>query len=147
MTSPKHFALPRGGVFEKRRVLRAVDGVDLDVARGETVGLVGESGCGKSTLARLIMRLHEPTAGSIVLEGRDITHASAAEMRPLRRRMQMIFQDPYGSLNPRMKVGEILAGPLRLHGLATSNAAARVRVAELLDLVGLPRRLRRALSA
>jgi peptide/nickel transport system ATP-binding protein len=134
----KHFVLPRGGVFEPRRVLRAVDGVDLDVARGETVGLVGESGCGKSTLARLIMRLHEPTSGSIRLEGRDITHASAAALRPTRRRMQMIFQDPYGSLNPRMKIGEILSGPLRLHGIARSDAAARTRVLELLDLVGLP---------
>ena len=134
----KHFVMPRSGLLEKRRVLRAVDGVDLDVSRGETVGLVGESGCGKSTLARLVMRLHEPSAGTIRLEGRDITRASAAELRPLRRRMQMIFQDPYGSLNPRMKVGAILGGPLRLHGIAESDAAARVRVTELLDLVGLP---------
>ncbi|HEX3349747.1 MAG TPA: ABC transporter ATP-binding protein [Acetobacteraceae bacterium] len=134
----KHFRLPRDGVFGKTRVLRAVDGVDLDVAKGETVGLVGESGCGKSTLARLVTRLHEPTAGRIVFDGRDITHASISEMRPLRRRMQMIFQDPYASLNPRMPVREILSGPLRLHGIVKGDAAARQRVAELLDLVGLP---------
>ena len=134
----KHFRLPRDGMFGRARVLRAVDGVDLDVARGETVGLVGESGCGKSTLARLVTRLHEPTAGEIVFDGRDITHASISEMRPLRRRMQMIFQDPYASLNPRMPVREILAGPLRLHGIAAGEAAVRHRVAELLDLVGLP---------
>ncbi len=130
----KHFVLPRDSLFTPKRVLRAVDGVDLEVFRGETVGLVGESGCGKSTLARLIVRLHTPTAGSIAFEGQDITRASMAEMQPLRRRMQMIFQDPYASLNPRMTVGDILAGPLVLHGLASDPAA---RVAELLDLVGL----------
>ena len=134
----KHFELPTEGWFAPARVLRAVDGVDLDVMRGETVGLVGESGCGKSTLARLVTRLHEPTGGRIVFSGVDITRASIAEMRPLRRRMQMIFQDPYGSLNPRMSVGEILAGPLRLHEIAATDAAARIRVDELLDLVGLP---------
>jgi len=121
----KHFELPRDAFLEPRRILRAVDGVDFDVLPGETVGLVGESGCGKSTLARVVMRL-------------DITHLSQAELRPLRRRMQMIFQDPYGSLNPRMTVGEILGGPLRLHGLVPQGGSARVRVQELLDLVGLP---------
>jgi peptide/nickel transport system ATP-binding protein len=128
----KHFALPAG-------VLRAVDGVDLTVMRGETVGLVGESGCGKSTLARLVTRLHEPTAGSIRFDGVDISHATQAAIRPLRRRLQMIFQDPYASLNPRMRVGEILAGPLLLHGIVANTVAAAGRVAELLDLVGLPR--------
>ena len=134
----KHFSLPSAGMFSPRRVLRAVDGVDLQVARGETVGLVGESGCGKSTLARLIARLHEPTGGSIVVYGQDITHATQEKIRPLRRRMQMIFQDPYASLNPRMRVGRILADPLRLHGIVDDEAAARERVGELLDLVGLP---------
>jgi peptide/nickel transport system ATP-binding protein len=121
----KHFPLPKEAFFERQRVLRAV-------------GLVGESGCGKSTLARLVTRLHEPTAGKVVFAGTDITHASQAAIRPLRRRLQMIFQDPYASLNPRMTIGEILAGPLILHGIAADAAAARTRVAELLDLVGLP---------
>ncbi|HEX3953510.1 MAG TPA: ABC transporter ATP-binding protein [Stellaceae bacterium] len=134
----KHFTLPRENFLEKHRVLRALDGVDLDVFAGETVGLVGESGCGKSTLARLVVRLEEPTAGRILFDGQDISHAPQSAIRPLRRRMQMIFQDPYASLNPRMTVGQILAGPLRLHGLAGSAAAARERVGELLNLVGLP---------
>ncbi|MBV9785591.1 MAG: ATP-binding cassette domain-containing protein [Acidisphaera sp.] len=136
----KHFLLAKDSLFAAPRVLRAVDGVDLEVARGETLGVVGESGCGKSTLARLITRLHEPTSGSIVFDGTDITHATPAQIRPLRRRMQMIFQDPYASLNPRMSVGEILTGPLKLHGIAADEAAARRRVLELLSLVGLPAR-------
>jgi peptide/nickel transport system ATP-binding protein len=135
----KHFPLPRENFLEQRRALRALDGVSLEVFPGETIGLVGESGCGKSTLARLVMRLDEPTAGSIVFDGQDISHASQSAIRPLRRRMQMIFQDPYASLNPRMTVQEILAGPLRLHGLAHSATEARAQVAELLQLVGLPR--------
>jgi peptide/nickel transport system ATP-binding protein len=134
----KHFELPRENFLEPHRMLRAVDGVDLAVFPGETVGLVGESGCGKSTIARLVMRLEEPTAGRIVFDGQDISHAAQSAIRPLRRRMQMIFQDPYASLNPRMNVGEILAGPLRLHGLARGAAEARERVGELLNLVGLP---------
>ncbi len=132
----KHFELPRDALFARPRILRAVDGVDLTVMRGETVGLVGESGCGKSTLARLVTRLHEPTDGRVVFDGIDITHATQAEIRPLRRRMQMIFQDPYASLNPRMSVNEILTGPLKLHGLTQGDA--RARVAELLALVNLP---------
>jgi peptide/nickel transport system ATP-binding protein len=134
----KHFPLARENFLEPRRLLRAVDGVTIAVLPGETVGLVGESGCGKSTVARLVMRLEEPTAGRIVFDGQDISHASQAAIRPLRRRMQMIFQDPYASLNPRMTVGEILAGPLRLHGLAHGAADARAQVGELLNLVGLP---------
>ncbi|HEX5328217.1 MAG TPA: ABC transporter ATP-binding protein [Acetobacteraceae bacterium] len=134
----KHFVLPRDSFLEPKRVLRAVDGVDLEVFAGETVGLVGESGCGKSTLARVVMRLEEPTEGRITFDGQDISHQSQRRIRPLRRRMQMIFQDPYASLNPRMTVGEILSGPLRLHGLVRNAKAARARVGELLDLVGLP---------
>ncbi len=134
----KNFELSRENFLEKRRYLRAVEQVDLDVFHGETVGLVGGSGCGKSTLARLVTRLEEPTAGRITFAGQDISHASQSAIRPLRRRMQMIFQDPYASLNPRMTVGQILAGPLRLHGLASGPAEARERVGELLNLVGLP---------
>jgi peptide/nickel transport system ATP-binding protein len=134
----KHYLLPRENFLEKHRVLRAIDGVDLDVFPGETVGLVGESGCGKSTLARVVMRLEEPTEGRVVFDGTDISHASQGTIRPMRRRMQIIFQDPYASLNPRMTVGQILAGPLRLHGLAHGAAQARERVEQLLNLVGLP---------
>jgi peptide/nickel transport system ATP-binding protein len=134
----KHFQLARENFLEPHRVLRAIDGVTLSVYPGETVGLVGESGCGKSTLARVVMRLEDPTAGRILFDGQDISTASQATIRPLRRRMQMIFQDPYASLNPRMTVGQILAGPLRLHKLVDGAAGARARVAELLSLVGLP---------
>jgi peptide/nickel transport system ATP-binding protein len=136
----KHFPLRGGGLWAAPRKVHAVDGVDLTVWRGETVGLVGESGCGKSTIARLVTRIHEPTGGTIRFQGTDISHASAADIRPLRRRLQMIFQDPYASLNPRMSVGDILAEPLRFHGLTGNDGDTRARVAELLDLVGLPAR-------
>ena len=104
----KHFPLPKDTFFGKQRVVHAVDGVDLEVAKGETVGLVGELGCGKSTLARVIARIHIPTAGSIRFDGHEIAQASQSDIRPLRRRMQMVFQDPYASLNPRMTVAQIL---------------------------------------
>jgi len=117
--------------------VRAVADIDLAIAPGETVGLVGESGCGKSTLGRTLLRLVEPTAGRIVFEGRDVTHLSASELRPLRRRMQMIFQDPYASLDPRMTIGAAIAEPLEIHHLgATAKDRAR-RVDELLTKVGL----------
>ena len=133
----KHFPLPKAGFFRAREVVHAVDGVDLDIMQGETVGLVGDSGCGKSTLARVIARIHEPSAGSVVFHGQDIAHASQARIRPLRRRMQMVFQDPYASLNPRMTVADILGEPLRFHGITSSPAQTRQRIAELLDVVGL----------
>jgi oligopeptide/dipeptide ABC transporter ATP-binding protein len=114
-----------------------VDGVDLSVAPGETLGVVGESGCGKSTLGRLMLRLIEPTAGRVLFEGADLGALDAAALRARRRALQIIFQDPYSSLNPTMTVGEILAEPLRLHRLAGSAAAVRDRVAGLLRIVGL----------
>jgi peptide/nickel transport system ATP-binding protein len=133
----KHFPLPKETLFGKQRVVHAVDGVDLDVAQGETVGLVGESGCGKSTLARVVARIHQPTAGSVIFHGQDIANAAQAQIRPLRRRMQMVFQDPYASLNPRMTVGDILAEPLRFHSITSTEAATKARIEELLNVVGL----------
>jgi oligopeptide/dipeptide ABC transporter ATP-binding protein len=121
--------------------LRAVDDVSLTLSRGETLGLVGESGCGKSTFGRLLIRLLEPTAGRIRLDGTDITELRGAALREQRRGMQIIFQDPYGALNPRMSVEDIIAEPLIIHG-ARANAATRREVARLLDLVGLPERAR-----
>jgi oligopeptide/dipeptide ABC transporter ATP-binding protein len=121
--------------------LRAVDDVSLAISRGETLGLVGESGCGKSTFGRLLIRLLEPTSGSIRLDGTDITDLHGAALREHRRAMQIIFQDPYGALNPRMSVEDIIAEPLIIHG-ARANAATRREVARLLDLVGLPERAR-----
>jgi oligopeptide/dipeptide ABC transporter ATP-binding protein len=131
-----HFSVSRGP-FRKGGVVRAVDDVSLAVQPGETLGLVGESGCGKSTLGRTVLRLIEPTAGRIRFEGRDITKLSARELRPLRRRMQIIFQDPYASLDPRMSVRDTVAEALEIHGLAKSRAQANERVASLLTKVGL----------
>jgi oligopeptide transport system ATP-binding protein len=131
----KHFAI-RGGLTGRGQHLQAVDGVSLSVQEGETLGLVGESGCGKSTLARCIVRLHEPTAGTIRFDGQDITRLSARRLRSLRRDLVMVFQDPQASLNPRKRVDEIVGMPLRIHGMA-SGAALRTRVGELLELVGL----------
>jgi peptide/nickel transport system ATP-binding protein len=129
----------KSGLILDRHVgnVQAVDDVTFDVLRGETLGLVGESGCGKSTVGRAILRLYKPTAGSIVFDGTDITNLSDGAMRPLRRRMQMVFQDPFASLNPRHSIGRIIAEPLREHGLASKRLAA-ARVRELLQVVGLP---------
>ncbi|WP_407715041.1 ABC transporter ATP-binding protein [Comamonas testosteroni] len=125
------FKLPKG-------VLRAVDGVSFTVERGETVGLVGESGCGKSTLGRSLLRLETPTAGHITLDGQDILPLKGAQLRGLRKRMQMIFQDPFASLNPRHSIGSILETPLQVHGLGDRSQRRR-QVEQLLDRVGLPR--------
>jgi oligopeptide/dipeptide ABC transporter ATP-binding protein len=122
----------------KSKVVRAVTDVSLDIHRGETLGLVGESGCGKSTLGRTILRLLDPTAGTITFGDTEITRLSQRELRPLRRQMQMIFQDPYASLNPRMTIGDAIGEPLVIHDLATSRADRERRVKELLDKVGLP---------
>ncbi|HEY0093368.1 MAG TPA: dipeptide ABC transporter ATP-binding protein [Archangium sp.] len=133
-----HF-LVRGGLLGRvRGTVKAVDGVGFDVRRGETLGLVGESGCGKSTLGRTLLRLVEPAAGSIRFEGRELTGLSQRELRPLRRRMQLVFQDPYASLNPRMTVRDILGEPFAIHGLERGRER-EAKVAELLDLMGLPR--------
>jgi peptide/nickel transport system ATP-binding protein len=133
----KRFALPKRGFLEAPRFVHAVDCVDFDVRLGETVGLVGESGCGKSTLARTIIRIHQPDAGEILFDGHDLAKATQSEIRPLRRRIQMVFQDPYASLNPRMSVEDILGEPIRFHGLTASKTETRDRIAELLDIVGL----------
>jgi ABC-type glutathione transport system ATPase component len=134
-----HFPITEGIVFERRvGEVRAVDGVSLDVHRGETLGLVGESGCGKSTFARAVIRLVDATAGRIEFDGTDITALHGDDMRKMRRRMQMIFQDPYASLNPRMTIGSMLSEPLRVHHIASGREAAK-RVQSLIEIVGLPR--------
>jgi len=132
----KHFPIRRGLLQRQVGAVQAVDGLDFTVTKGETLSLVGESGCGKTTTGRLLTRLLEPTDGRIVFEGRDITHLSDGQMRPLRRDVQMIFQDPYGSLNPRHTVGKIVGAPYRLQHVKTEGGTKKA-VQELLELVGL----------
>jgi oligopeptide/dipeptide ABC transporter ATP-binding protein len=132
----KRFEAGGGWLGRRRRVIRAVDGVTFALQPGETLGLVGESGCGKSTTGRLILRLIEPSAGQIRLEGRDLLALAPRELWAVRRRMQIVFQDPFGSLNPRMRVGRIIAEPLAIYDQADA-AGRRRRVGELLELVGL----------
>ena len=124
-----------GGLFEKKKLLKAVDGVSFDVYSGETFGLVGESGCGKTTVGRTVVRLYQPTAGQIIFNGTDIAPLNEKEVQPYRNRMQMIFQDPYASLNPRMTVASIVGEPLRYQGMNPKEINERVR--ELIDCVGL----------
>jgi len=132
----KHFAIRHGLFARVTGHVKAVDGVSFTVRRGETLGLVGESGCGKTTTGRAILRLVEPSSGSVRYDGTEVTTLPRSELRALRRRMQIVFQDPYSSLNPRLTVGAMIGEALEIHRLAR-GAAARARVAELLDLVGL----------
>jgi oligopeptide/dipeptide ABC transporter ATP-binding protein len=133
----KHFQVS-GGLFGGRAgVVRAVEGVSFEIRRGETLGLVGESGCGKTTTGRCILQLERPTSGQIVFEGQDLTTLDEDALRPIRRKMQVIFQDPYSSLNPRMTVGQIIAEPLAVHGIVGDRAGRATRVRELLSRVGL----------
>jgi oligopeptide transport system ATP-binding protein len=134
-----HFGISEGFLFSRHTgTVRAVDGVTFDIKRGETVGLVGESGCGKSTTGRAIVRLNRPTAGSVKLDGQELAGLDGAALRRQRRRLQMIFQDPYSSLNPRMTIGAIVSEPLDIHGVGSARERAE-RVRQLLDVVGLPR--------
>mgnify|MGYP001363875094 CR=1 FL=1 len=133
-----HFPITRGIIFQRQvGAIKAVDGVDFALYRGETLGLVGESGCGKSTTGRAILQLHRPTAGKVVFEGKDLTQTQGEELRKMRRRMQMIFQDPYASLNPRMTVGSIVGEPLEVHGIGSGRKDRQERVQNLLKTVGL----------
>ncbi len=133
----KHFPVTKGFLFQRSvGAVRAVDGVSFTVREGETLGLVGESGCGKTTTGRLILRLMEPTSGEVIFEGRNVFRLNKEELRRLRRDMQIIFQDPYSSLNPRMTVGDIVGEPLEIHRLARGREKLR-RVQELLEIVGL----------
>ncbi len=133
----KHFPLGGGMLAAKAATVRAIDGVSFSVRRGETLGLVGESGCGKTTTGRCILHLERPTSGRIVFEGVDLSALDEAGLRRVRRRMQVIFQDPYASLNPRMTIGQILAEPLKVHGIVADAQARAARVRELLEQVGL----------
>ncbi|MCB0209611.1 MAG: ABC transporter ATP-binding protein [Anaerolineae bacterium] len=133
----KHFPITQGIFFQKQvGAVKAVDDITFDIYPGETLGLVGESGSGKSTTGRTVLQLHRATSGSVTLDGQDLTSMKGEGLRKMRRRMQMIFQDPYASLNPRMTVGNIVSEPLEVHGLL-SGKARRERVRELLDIVGL----------
>ena len=133
----KHFPIKSGFIFKKNKAyVHAVDGVSFDIYKGETLGLVGESGCGKSTTGRTVLQLYEPTSGSVIFDGKDLPKLKGAELRGVRKDLQMIFQDPYASLNPRMTVGQIVGEPMLIHGTCTGETRTQ-KVKELLNLVGL----------
>ncbi len=133
-----HFPITKGIIFQRQvGAIKAVDGINFTMFKGETLGLVGESGCGKSTTGRAILQLYRPTAGDVIFEGKDLTKTKGEELRKMRRRMQMIFQDPYASLNPRMTVGSIIGEPLEVHGIGSTKRERQERVQELLKIVGL----------
>ncbi|MGW9155704.1 ATP-binding cassette domain-containing protein, partial [Streptomyces virginiae] len=134
----KHYPLTRGIVFRKQvGAVKAVDGVSFDLRAGETLGIVGESGCGKSTVAKMLVNLERPTAGAISYKGEDITKLSGRALKAVRRNIQMVFQDPYTSLNPRMTVGDIIGEPYEIHPEVAPKGNRRQKVQELLDVVGL----------
>jgi peptide/nickel transport system ATP-binding protein/oligopeptide transport system ATP-binding protein len=134
----KHFPIKRGVIFQRQiGAVKAVDGISFDVKQGETLGIVGETGCGKSTTARLLCRLMDPTSGSIMFDGRDVASQKGDELKGLHRDMQMVFQDPYSSLNPRKSVGSIISDPYVIHGLYTGEGERKRRVQDLMDRVGL----------
>ena len=133
----KQYYPVKGGMGKEKACVKAVDGVDFEVRRGEVFGIVGESGCGKSTLGKSICKLIEPTEGSILLDGEEISKYTPRQMRPIRKKVQMVFQDPYASLNPRMSVRDIVAEPLIIHGLTKTREETDKAVIELLRRVGL----------
>src|SRR3989337_621360 len=133
-----YFPVTSGIIFQRKVAdVKAVDGVSFEIKRGETLGLVGETGCGEPTLGRVILMLYKPTSGEVMFEGQELTRMNPGDIRRMRRRMQMIFQDPYASLNPRMTIGSIIAEPIVIHSLAKSRNERRERVQELMRIVGL----------
>ena len=138
----KHFPISEGILFSKNvSLVKAIDGISFTISKGETLGLVGESGCGKTTTGRCILQLEKPTEGRILFDGRDLTEMDASTLAPLRQKIQVIFQDPYSSLNPRLKIGDTIAEPMKVHEVEPDAISRRKRVTELLDICGLPSRM------